>query len=133
MSGRVLFDRVALGEDPVEAADVPGQQSVALGVEDPDGPHAGAGRDADDADRVVDGGDRAGDVRPVAVPVLPLGSVARGAVDAADDVEIGVRGDAGVDDGDVRVDAVVVERIDVGGGRQAGCRRATRRSGSSGR
>ena len=112
--------RVALGEDPIETADVPGQQAIAVGVEDADGPHAGAGGDADDADRVVDGGDRAGHVGAVAVLVLPGRSVARRAVDAALDVEVGVRGDAGVHDGDVRVDALVVDGVDVGGRRQAG-------------
>ena len=44
---RVL--RVLLGQDPVEAADVPRQQAVAVVVEDLDAPDAGAGRDPDDA------------------------------------------------------------------------------------
>ena len=42
-------DRVTLGEDPVEAADVPRDQPVAVVVEDLDAPHAGARGDPDDA------------------------------------------------------------------------------------
>ena len=63
--------RVALGEDPVEAADVPGQQAVPVVVEDPDAPDPGARGDADDARVVVERGDRPGDVRAVAVLVAP--------------------------------------------------------------
>ena len=95
--------RVALGQDPVEAADVPGQQAVAVVVEDLHGPDASARGDADDAHAVVEGTDRAGDVRAVAFDVAPLGPVARRAVVATTDVEVGVRGDAGVDDRHVRI------------------------------
>ena len=53
---------------------------------------------------VVLGADDAGDVRAVAVAVV-VGRLPGDAVDAADDVEVGVVDvDAGVDDGDVDVD-----------------------------
>ena len=131
ISGQAGIERVALGEDPIEPADVPGQQPVAVGVEDPDRPDAGAGRDADDADRVVDGGDRAGHVRAVAVLVLPRGSIARRAVHAADDVEVRVHGDARVDDGDVR-GRPVRRRCRCSRSPTGGRRRARRRSGGLG-
>jgi hypothetical protein len=56
--------RVALGEDPVQAADVPGDQAVAIVVEDLDRPHTGARGDADDTEAVVDRRYRARDMRP---------------------------------------------------------------------
>ena len=99
--------RVALGEDPVEAADVPRDQAVAVVVEDLDAPHARARGDTDDAEAVVEGRDRAGDVRAVVVLVAPGRAVRGRAVVAAGDVEVGVRGDAGVDDRDVGVDPLV--------------------------
>ena len=58
-----------------------------------------AGRDADDAGAVVLRGDRAGDVRAVAVDVVGRAPVRR-AVGAGGDVEVGVlEVDAGVEDG----------------------------------
>ena len=104
---------VALGEDPVEATDVPGEVPVPVAVEDLDAPHAGARRDADDAVIVVERPDRARHVRAVAVVVGPGRPVRAGAVVAARDVEVRVRPDAGVDDRDVRIDALV-RSVDVG-------------------
>ena len=101
--GRV--QRVLLGGDPVEPADVPRQQAVARGIEDAHRPQADAGRDTHDADAVVERTDDPGDVRAVAVGVAPRVRVVRGAADAADHVEVDVGlVDAGVDDGDVGVD-----------------------------
>ena len=68
-SGRV--GRIALGEHPVQAADVPGQQAVAVVVQDLDRPQADARRNADDAGRVVLRADGPGDMRAVALDVAP--------------------------------------------------------------
>ena len=100
--------RVALREDPVEAAHVPREQAVTVVVEDLDRPQARARGDADDADRVVLGGDRPGHVRPVVLDVAPCRAVRGRAVVAADHVEVRVvRLDARVHDRHVRVDTLV--------------------------
>ena len=113
--------RVALGGDPVEAADVPAQEALAAGVEDPHRPQPDAGRHADDAAAVVDRADRARDVRPVPVAVAPGVAVRGRAVVAADDVQVGRAADAGVDDRDVGVDPLVdaVDRATAARGRRS--------------
>jgi hypothetical protein len=93
-----------LGEDPVEPADVPGQQAVPVVVEDLDRPHACAGCDADDAEAVVLGANDAGHVGAVAIPIPPGRPVRGRAVVATGDVQVGVVGDPRVDDGDVGID-----------------------------
>ena len=106
---------VALAGDPVHAADVPRHEAGPVRAEDAHGPQPHAGRDAHDADPVVQRADRARDVRPVAVAVAPGGPGGRGAVVAADDVEVGVGlVDAGVEDRDVRVHALV-DAVDLRG------------------
>ena len=82
------IDRVALGEDPVESADVPRDQAVPVVVEDLDPVDPGARGHADDTEAVVLGGDRAGHVRPVVVPVAPRRVIRGRAVVAADHVQV---------------------------------------------
>ena len=111
--------RIALGGDPVEPADVPAEEAFARVVEDLDGPQAHARRDADHAAPVVDRTDRAGDVRAVAVHVAPSRAIGRRAVVTTDDVEVGDRRDAGIDDRDVGIDPLV-DPIDRGHCRSQG-------------
>ncbi len=106
--------RVALSRDPVEPADVPGQQPDTRVVEDLDRPQADPRRNADDADAVVDGADRAGDVGPMTLAIAPRVRVARRAVPSADDVQVGLGSvDARVDDRDIGVDTLV-DPVDAG-------------------
>ena len=111
--------RVVPGEDPVEPADVPREVAVAIAVEDLDRPEARARGDADDPEVVVERRDRAGDVRAVAVVVRPGRAIRAGTVVATGDVQVGVRPDARVDDGDIRIHALV-QAIDVGDERLLG-------------
>ena len=109
---------IALPRDPVETADVPAEEALPRVVEDLDRPQAHPRGDADDATPVVDRTDRSGDMRAMAVDVAPCRAIGRGAVVTPDDIEVGDRRDAGVDDGHVGVNPLVYP-IDPGRRREA--------------